>query len=106
MAKRSIKKNTRFNLTTAGKALFNKYVNQIRHGAENVCEMHKHETDASMTQTEFEKLYIDKLFATPISAISATLRSLADTISKQKETELQSLKKENKTPLEGMEEKE
>ena len=73
MAKRSTKKKSKFQLTTAGKARYNKHIAAIRKGIENVCEMHKHETNASMSQAEFEKLYIDKLFATPISAISATL---------------------------------
>ena len=104
MAKRSTKKKSNFQLTTAGKRRFNKYMSEIRQGIENVCEMHKHETNASMTQAEFEKLYIDKLFAMPISAISATLRSLAETLTKQKEAELQALNEDNKTPKEGTEE--
>lgn len=104
MAKRSTKKKSNFQLTTAGKARYNKHIAAIRKGIENVCEMHKHETNASMSQAEFEKLYIDKLFATPISAISATLRALAETLTKQKEAELQELNKDSKTPAKGTEE--
>ncbi|MDE6474774.1 MAG: hypothetical protein K2L70_06715 [Clostridia bacterium] len=104
MAKRSAKKKSNYQLTTAGKARFNKYMSQIRQGIENVCEIHKHEKNASMSQSEFEKAYIDKLLATPISAISATLRTLMEALTKQKEAELQALNKDNKTPTKGTEE--
>lgn len=104
MAKRSTKKKSQFELTAAGKRQFNKYVNEIRRGVENVCAMHSHETNASMSQAEFEKLYIDKLFAMPISAVSATLRSLAKAITDEKEAELQALQNGNKTPAKGTEE--
>lgn len=97
MVKKRTKRVSNFQLTAAGKARFNEHMLQIRQGIENVCEMHRHETNASMTQAEFEKLYIDKLFAMPISAISATLRSLADALTKEKEAQLQALNKDNKT---------
>ncbi len=104
MAKRSTKKKSQYQLTTAGKARFNKYMAEIRQGIENVCEMHKHEKNASMSQSEFEKTYIDKLLATPISAISATLRTLAEALTKEKEAELQALNQDNIKPTTGTEE--
>ena len=104
MAKRSTKKKSNYQLTMAGKTRFNKYMAQIRQGIENVCEMHKHEKNASLSQSKFEEMYIDKLLATPISAISATLRTLMEALTNEKEAELQALNQENKTPTTGTEE--
>ena len=53
--------------------------------------MHTHDSDPSLTQEDFELLYIDKVLGQPITAISATIRTLAEALSKQKEAALEQL---------------
>lgn len=91
MAKRKAKKTPKFQLTEQAEKRLNKYLGEIRQGIKNVCELHKYESNASLTQTEFEKLYIDKVLAEPITAISLTIRTYADELSKQKSAELQEI---------------
>ena len=99
MAKR--KQPQPFRLSAAATKKLNKYLAEIRKGIVNVCEMHTHDSNPSIRQAEFEKLYIDKLLAQPIAAISATLRTMTQALTEQKEVELQALNKNIKTPKDG-----
>lgn len=101
MAKRKAKNKPRFRLSATARTMLNKYLTAISRGVENVCELHTHDSNPSIRQAEFEKLYIDKLLAQPIAAISATLRTMTQALTEQKEVELQALNKNIKTPKDG-----
>lgn len=91
MAKRKQKNAPAFKLTRKATEHLNKSLAAIREGIQNVCEMHTHDSDPSMTQEDFEVLYIDKLLGQPIAAVSATIHTLAEALTKQKEAALEQL---------------
>lgn len=91
MAKRKQKNAPAFKLSAKATAHLNKNLAAIREGIVNVCKMHTHDSDPSLTQEDFELLYIDKLLGQPITAISATIRTLAEALTKQKEAALEQL---------------
>lgn len=91
MAKRKQKNAPAFKLSPKATAHLNKNLAAIREGIVNVCKMHTHDSDPSLTQEDFELLYIDKVLGQPITAISATIRTLAEALSKQKEEALEQL---------------
>lgn len=91
MAKRKQKNAPAFKLTRKATEHLNKSLAAIREGIVNVCKMHTHDSDPSLTQEDFELLYIDKVLGQPITAISATIRTLAEALSKQKEAALEQL---------------
>ncbi len=104
MAKRHTKQTPQFKLTAAANKRLNQYLAEIRKGIENISEMHKHDSNPSMTQAQFETAYIDKLLSSPIAAISATIRGMVEALAKQKEAEAARLMQDNKTPEKGTEE--
>lgn len=91
MAKRKQKNAPAFKLSAKATAHLNKNLAAIREGIVNVCKMHTHDSDPSLTQEDFELLYIDKVLGQPITAISATIRTLAEALTKQKEAALEQL---------------
>ena len=91
MTKRKQKNAPAFKLSQKATAHLNKNFAAIREGIINVCKMHTHDSDPSLTQEDFELLYIDKVLGQPITAISATIRSLAEALTKQKEAALEQL---------------
>lgn len=91
MAKRKQKHTPAFKLTRKASKHLNKNLAAIREGILNVCKMHTHDSDPSLTQGDFEVLYIDKVLGQPITAISATIRTLAEELTKQKEAALEQL---------------
>ncbi|MCM1368270.1 MAG: hypothetical protein NC184_05640 [Roseburia sp.] len=104
MAKRHTNKKPQFRLTAAANKMLNQYFAEIRKGIENVSEMHKHDSNPSMTQAQFEAAYIERLLATPIAAISATVRGMVEGLTAQKEAEAAKLIQANKSPEKGTEE--
>lgn len=104
MSKRHNKPKPRFHLTAAADRTLKRYFTEIRKGIENVSEMHKHDSNPSMTQAQFEATYIDKLLAAPIAEISATMRGMVEALTAQKEAEIKRLIQDNKTPVKGREE--
>lgn len=101
MAKR---KQPRFMLSAEATKKLDKQIAEIRKGIKNICEMHTHDSNPSMTQVEFEKLFIDKILGQPITALSASLRAMADGLSAQKEVEAEKIKQSNINPEEETEE--
>ena len=95
MTKRQMKSKRKFSLTQKAGRMLDRYFTAIRKGIENVSEMHTYDSNPSMTQAQFEAAYIDKLLATPIAAISATIRSMAEALSSQKEAETKKLLQKN-----------
>lgn len=91
MAKRKLKNAPAFKLSRKASEHLNKNLAAIREGIINVCKLHTHDSDPSLTQEDFEVLYIDKVLGQPITAISATIRTLAEALTKQKEAALQQL---------------
>lgn len=91
MAKRKQKHAPAFKLTRKASDHLNKNLAAIREGIVNVCKMHTHDSNGSLTQEDFELLYIDKVLGQPITAISATIRTLAEQLTKQKEAALEQL---------------
>lgn len=88
------KKNTAhkpFRLSGKAGARLNRYFDEIRKGIINVCEMHKHDSAPSMTQSEFEIAYVEKLLGQTVTAISLSIRSITEALAKQKETALKTL---------------
>ena len=85
------KKNTAhkpFRLSGKAGARLNRYFDEIRKGIINVCEMHKHDSAPSMTQSEFEIAYVEKLLGQTVTAISLSIRSITEALAKpEKETE-------------------
>ena len=59
MAKRKQKNAPAFKLSPKATAHLNKNLAAIREGIVNVCKMHTHDSDPSLTQEDFELLYID-----------------------------------------------
>ena len=94
MAKR---KAQGYKLTAEANKRLNKYLTEIRRGIENVSEMHKHDSAPSMSQSEFEIAYVEKLLGQTVTAISLSIRSITEALAKQKETALKTLT-QNKIP--------
>lgn len=88
MAKR---KAQGYKLTAGANKRLNKYLTEIRRGIENVSEMHKHDSAPSMVQEDFEIAYIDKILGQAATAVSASMRSIAQALAEQKETELKAI---------------
>jgi hypothetical protein len=57
----------------------------------SVCEIHAHDSKPSLVQGDFEELYIDKILAQTVAAVSASIRTIADGLAAQKEAEAQAL---------------
>lgn len=91
MTKRKQKNAPAFKLSPKATAHLNKNLAAIREGIVHVCQMHTHDSDPSLTQEDFEVLYIDKVLGQPITAISATIKTLAEALTKQKEAAFQQL---------------
>ena len=87
------KRKSAFKLTKAAEKALRDNMKALRKGIKNVCEMHTYDSNPSMTQEDFEMLYIEKVLGQPISAVSASLRKLAEDLSKQKEEELMKINK-------------
>ena len=67
------KKNTAhkpFRLSGKAGARLNRYFDEIRKGIINVCEMHKHDSAPSMSQSEFEIAYIAKQKETALKTLT------------------------------------
>ncbi len=101
MAKR--KQPQAFRLSAVATKKLNRYLAELRKGIVNVCEMHTHDSNPSMTQDTFEELYIDKVLGQPAAAISLSVRSMADGLSAQKEAEAAQLNNGNITSGKGTE---
>lgn len=99
------KQQTPFRLSVVANRQLKSYLAAIRKGIENVCELHRHDSNPSMKQVEFEKLYIDKILGQPITAISASLRAMMEGLTAQKEAEAESIKQNNIKPTEALEDK-
>lgn len=78
-------------LTAAATKRLNQYITEIRRGIENVSEMHTHDSAPSMTQESFEIAYIDKILGQAATAVSVSMRSIAEALAKQKEEELSAI---------------
>ena len=78
-------------LTAAATKRLNQYITEIRRGIENVSEMHTHDSAPSMTQESFEIAYIDKILGQAATAVSASMRSIAEALAKHKEEELRAI---------------
>lgn len=102
MAKR---KAQGYKLTTEANKRLNKYLTEIRRGIENVSEMHKHDSAPSMSQTDFEIAYIDKILGQTVTAVSMSMRSISDELAKQKEAELNAVLQSNSTLRKAQEDK-
>ena len=100
MAKR---KAQGYKLTAEANKRLNKYLTEIRRGIENVSEMHKHDSAPSMSQADFEITYIDKILGQAVTAVSASMRSMAEALAKQKESALTALTQGNIIPEKGTE---
>ena len=81
-----------FKLSSKATARLNNYLAQIRQGIKNVCELHTHDSAPSLEQSDFEGLFIDRILAQTVTAVSASIRSMTDGLTAQKETEAQTLK--------------
>lgn len=100
MAKR---KAHSYKLTAEATKRLNKYIAEIRRGIENVSEMHTHDSTPSMTQADFEIAYIDKLLGQTVTAVSASMRTIAEALAKQKEEQLNEIIHNNSTPRKAQE---
>ncbi len=100
MAKR---KAQGYKLTAEANKRLNKYLTEIRRGIENVSEMHKHDSAPSMSQADFEIAYIDKILGQAVTAVSMSMRSIAEALAKQKENALNALTQSNFIPEKGTE---
>lgn len=78
-------------LTAAATKRLNQYITEIRRGIENVSEMHTHDSAPSMAQEDFEIAYIDKILGQAATAVSASMRSIAQALVEQKEAELKAI---------------
>lgn len=85
-----------FELSGKATARLNNYLSQIRKGIVSVCELHTHDSSPSLEQSGFEEMYIEKILAQTITAVSTGIRSMAEGLTEQKEAEIQSLKAQNK----------
>lgn len=65
--------------------------------------MHKHDSAPSMSQADFEITYIDKILGQAVTAVSASMRSIAEALAKQKESALTALTQGNIIPEKGTE---
>lgn len=92
-------------LTAEATKRLNKYIAEIRRGIENVSEMHTHDSAPSMSQSDFEIAYIDKLLGQTVTAVSASMRTIADALAKQKEAALNEIFHGNSTFKKAQEDK-
>lgn len=81
-------KKTKFKLSTKAQARLHKYLTEISKGITNVCEMHTYDESPSMKQEAFEMAYIDKLLGRTASAVSASIKTLSEALTTQKEAAL------------------
>lgn len=92
----SVKVNKKpFKLSQKASSRLNTALARIRKGILNVCEMHSHDSYPSLSQEDFEELYVDKLLGQIITALSVSIRNMMDGLSAQKEKQLAELNKNN-----------
>lgn len=88
-----------FRLSGKAGARLNNYLAEIRKGIMNVCELHAHDSNPSMSKSDFETTYIDRVLSQPVTAISASIRAMAEGLQNQKEKEVQALMQECGAPI-------
>jgi hypothetical protein len=89
-----------FRLSGKANARLNNYLAQVRKGIVSVCELHAHDSRPSLKQGDFEELYIDKILAQTVTAVSVSIRAMTEGLTAQREAEAQALKAaENNTVI-------
>lgn len=92
MAKRKAKTTAkRFVLSGKAAVRLNRYLAEIRKGITSVCEMHTYDTAPSMSQSDFEVAYIDKILGQTATAVSVSIRAITKGLAEQKEKEAQAI---------------
>ena len=96
MAKKKAKKKTetttkRFVLSGKAAARLNRYLAEIRKGIISVCEMHTYDTAPSMSQSDFEVAYIDKILGQTATVVSISMKKMTEGLAEQKEKEAQAI---------------
>lgn len=87
MAKRKIKTKPTFKLTRKASANLDRYFLAIKKGILNVCEMHTHDSNPSLSQEDFELAYIDKTLGKTCSAVSLSQKAIVEGLAAQKAAE-------------------
>lgn len=77
-----------FTLSKTAETKLNRYLTEIKKGLINVCELHTHDSGASLTKAKFEDAYIDKVLGQTVALLSMDMRSMVDGLTKQKEEEI------------------
>lgn len=107
MAKRNLQTEStpkkKFKLSNKATTRLNKYLAEIRKGIANVCELHTHDSAPSMSQEDFEEVYVERVLSQTVASVSASIRSMMEALQAQKEREMQARMKEENKPAEGKE---
>lgn len=88
----------RFRLCNKNQQKLNKYLAEIRRGIINVCELHSHDENTSMTKEVFEETYIDKLLGQTATAISLSIKAMTEALQAQAEAKIKAVMPDAATP--------
>lgn len=88
----------RFRLCNKNQQKLNKYLAEIRRGIINVCELHSHDENTSMTKEVFEETYIDQLLGQTATAISLSIKAMTEALQAQAEAKIKAVMPDAETP--------
>lgn len=88
----------RFRLCNKNQQKLNKYLAEIRRGIINVCELHSHDENTSMTKEAFEETYIDQLLGQTATAISLSIKAMTEALQAQAEAKIKAVMPDAETP--------
>ncbi len=88
----------RFRLCNKNQQKLNKYLAEIRRGIINVCELHSHDENTSMTKEVFEETYIDQLLGQTATAISLSIKAMTEALQAQAEAKIKAVMPDAATP--------
>ena len=91
----------KFKLSAKAQEKLNKYLAEIRRGIFNVCELHTHDEKPSMTKEVFEETYIDHLLGQVATAVSLSIKAMAEGLQAQTEEEVKALMQDATAPAEN-----
>lgn len=100
------KQAKRFRLCNKTQQRLNKYLAEIRRGIINVCELHTHDENPSMTKELFEETYIDQLLGQTATAVSLSIKAMTEALQAQAEAKIKAVMPdaENPAPAENKQE--
>lgn len=87
MAKRKKANRTMFKLSSKADTMLNKYIRALNQGILNVCEMHTHDSNPSLSQEDFELTYIEATLGKTCAAVQVSQRAIIDGLAMQKKME-------------------